>query len=215
MDKMELGMKEQMEAIAALPADMRDAQLMRLAATMGEKLAQHISPPGECKASVVKEHPLLEERRLKYSIPDKAFDQEAVYDRIFVHQIPRVMGNKLEGSMLYKPESARQREEESAPRGIIVSAGLKARDSLTSHGMDIGHCINFIRLAPFRLPYMSISGQELWLLVMRDGDIVASEDLPIRRNAGSVQTRVDVNEFGQRTHTLNGKLSMPHIPEDY
>jgi hypothetical protein len=217
MERREVGVREQLSSLEGLSDDQQNVQLMRLAESLGEKLKEHISPPGQCKAQVVKDFPKLEEYRLKYGIPDAAFTtMEATFDRILVFQAPRVLGNKIEGSKLYMPDSARRREEESVPRGIIISAGLKARDNLVSNGIDIGHMVNFIRLSPFRIPYMSISGQEFYLLVMRDGDIIASEELPAEREGG-LRTLVGKNNEGGLMHYLegSGQPKVPFISEDY
>ena len=114
------------------------------------------------------------------------------------------------------PDTARQRNEESTPRGVIVSAGLRARDNLASNGMDIGHVVNFIRLSPFRLPYLSISGVEMCLLVMRDGDIVSSEDVPAMKLRGELKVVTKVDEKGREFFSYDGHRSrVPFIPEDY
>jgi hypothetical protein len=150
-----------------------------------------------------------------------------VFDRIFVYQLPRVFGDIIEGTSLVKPESVRKREEESTPRGVIVSAGMKALDNLVSNGMDVGHIVNFIRLSPWKLTMQEICGVEINLLVLRDGDIIASEELPKMRKRRSVYTtcegtkdgiehrlKYDTDaEYGLRRSEALKPLS-PWIPDD-
>lgn len=216
-ERTEVSIRQELESLRNLSPEQQQARLMRIAEILGPELEKSISPPGQCKAALVRDFPLLEERRLMYAIPDKAFDQEAVYDRILVHQIPRVFGDKVGSGILYMPDSARRREEESSVRGVIVSAGLKALGVMRSNGIDIGHIVNFIRLAPFRLPYMTIKGQELSLIVMRDGDIVSSEELPALRDQEKVRTIVHADgEYSLAVDSLTpAKPKMPFIAEDY
>jgi hypothetical protein len=158
-------------------------KMMRLAKSQGPHFAKRISEklPGVTG--------LLNRRRLAYSLVDNVFRSEAVFDRIHVFQVPRVVGETFEDSILIKPETTQQREEEENPCGIIVSAGLKALDALRSNGMDIGHLINFGKLSPTRLVVDVIRGVEVVVLVIRVGDIVGSMDLPYFRAEGKVATK--------------------------
>lgn len=194
-------------------------KMMRMAENphIQEEYGRHISPPGGLPHVTG----LLEQRRLEYGILDEAFKQEAVYDRVFLWQIPRVFSTKAEGSMIEMPETARQRREESTPRGIILTAGLKALDNLRSNGMDLGHIVSFIRLSPWRLPILEIAGIEFTVMVLRDGDIIASEELvQMRRRGEAISTHTIVD--GQVRHMVccrdisaSAALpTQPWIPDD-
>jgi hypothetical protein len=214
MDKAEF---DEMEEIKYMPPGPgRDAKMMRLAERLDKsgEWAKYISPPGFL------EDIRLEDARLKYGIPDSVFGVEALFDRIFVWQLPRVFGDVIEGTTLIKPETTRQREEEGTPRGVVVSAGLKALDNLRSNGVELGDVVNFIRLSPWKLTMQEIRGVEVNVLILRDGDLIASEELPKRRNKGFLTTTCVTTKDGlehQLTH-LGGspiKAGSPWVPEDY
>lgn len=191
-------------------------KLKRAAQGMEEAWSKHVSAPGALGLPA-----LLEARRLEYGLVDQAFAQEAVFDRIYVWQIPRTGGETYEGTMIIRPEQGKQREEDSCPRGIVVSAGMKALDNLRSNGIDLGHIVNFIRSSPWRMPIGVINGVEIPpLMVMRDGDLISSEDLAAARRAGRVSTVV-VEAGGGIEHRLVNEdgsstaVSMPWMSEDY
>jgi hypothetical protein len=120
--------------------------------------------------------PLLEQRRLEYLIPNGAFAQRAIYDRMLLWQIPYYQ-ERYGDTRIVMSESGKSRLKNEAPRGIIVTAGLQALDVLHDHGSGLGHIVKFIRLAPWRLPIDMIGGKEEELLILRAGDLIADEDL--------------------------------------
>lgn len=188
----------------------------RKAQGMHEEWSKHIAPPTALGLPA-----LLEKRRLEYGIVDNAFEQEALFDRIYVWQIPRSGGETFEGTSIIRPPTSRQSDEDSCPRGIVVSAGLKALDNLRSNGVDLGHIVNFVRLAPWRMPIGNVNGVEIPpLLVLRDGDLISSEDLATMRRKGLVKTlRVkDGAKLEHRLQGANGEVlatRLPWMAEDY
>lgn len=144
-----------------------------VAESIAEKLKASLAPRGTFNIPM-----LLDERRFEYAIPNGCFAQFPVFDKVYVWQIPtheRKTYSK-EGSIL-KPDAVISYDRNTAPRGIIVSAGLQALDSLRSTGIDIGHIIRFKKFSPFIQPIDDVEGRELTVMVIRDGDIVSSEDL--------------------------------------
>jgi hypothetical protein len=215
MDKAEVNEMEEIRHMPPGPG--RDARMMRLAERLDRtgEWTKHMSPPGALDLP-----PKLEESRLKYGIPDSVFNVEALFDRIFVFQLPRVFGDVIEGTSLIKPEGVRQREEEGTPRGVVVSAGLKALDNLRSNGVEPGDVVNFIRLSPWKLTLQEIAGVEINVLILRDGDLIASEELPVRRKRGFLTTVCVTTDAGleHRIAHLGGstvKPGIPWVPEDY
>jgi hypothetical protein len=215
MEKAEVNEMEELKHMPPGPG--RDARMLRLAERLERtgEWTKHMAPPGALDLP-----PKLEESRLKYGIPDSVFGVEALFDRIFVFQLPRVFGDLIEGTTLIKPESARQREEEGTPRGVVVSAGLKALDNLVSNGVEIGDVVNFIRLSPWKLTLQEIAGVEINVLILRDGDLIASEELPKRRKRGFVSTACVTTTDGleHRLAHLGAspvKPGSPWVPEDY
>jgi hypothetical protein len=217
MERTEVDEMEEIKRMAPGPG--RDAKMMRLAERLDKsgEWAKYISPPGALEGL---QDPRLEDARLKYGIPDSVFHTDALFDRIFVWQLPRVFGDVIEGTTLIKPEGVRQREEEGTPRGVVVSAGLKALDSLRSNGVELGDVVNFIRLSPWKLTMQEIRGVEVNVLILRDGDLIASEELPRRRKQGFVRTTCVTTDSGME-HRLTHlgqppiKPGNPWVPEDY
>ena len=121
---------------------------------------------------------LLDERRFEYGIPNSVFDHFPVFDKVYVYQITTKERETYSvGGAIVMPEARQAHEKNTAPRGIIVSAGLQALDSLRSTGIDVGHIIRFKKFSPFIQPIEGVKGHELTIMVIRDGDIVSSEDL--------------------------------------
>lgn len=121
---------------------------------------------------------LLDERRFEYGIPNGCFKQFPVFDKVYVWQIPTEERHTYsDGGTIIKPDAVISHDRNTAPRGIIVSAGLQALDSLRSTGIDLGHIIRFKKFSPFIQPIDEVDGRPLNVMVIRDGDIVASEDL--------------------------------------
>lgn len=147
---------------------------------------------------------LLDARRIEYGITDKAFMAQAAYDRILAIQLSQMEGDTFgEGSAIVMPDTVRQKELESAPRGLIISAGLRALDDIRSNGMDLGHIIHFVRFSPWRIRYDIISGQQHWLMVLRSGDIIASEDTASSLRSGKLKLMPD-NVDGRLEHVYHG-----------
>lgn len=168
---------------------------------------EHMSPEGALGLSK-----LLDERRLQYGIPDEAFEEQASFDRCYVHQIqPRWLeggkGKKI-GS-LYLPESSQKRRRVESSRGVLVSAGLVAMDSLRSNGIELGHIVNIVRMNPWRKYIGMVGSHELDIMVLRDGDIVGSED--VRAQLKSGETRV---EWIERVNPVTGEIVGQHVYVD-
>lgn len=163
----------QMDATPLLNSDnqwMRDRAKQAL--DMSNAILEHMSPPGALGLP-----PLLEERRLQYGIPDGAFRAQCAFERIYVWQLDDVQSETyFENGKIVRPDSVQQRDRRTCPRGIVVGAGLSALDVLYSHGMDLGHIVHFIRMAPFQRAIDTVLGHTLYVVVMNVGDITASED---------------------------------------
>lgn len=142
---------------------------------MSEEIKKRLAPRGSLGLPE-----LLDARRLEWGITDGAFEHQAAYDRILVHQIPMAhfMDGKYAGpgGLIVMPDNQAKARERSAPRGIIVSAGLKALDELRTNGMDLGHIITFNEVSPWRIETDVVGGKLQHLLVMHAGHIISSED---------------------------------------
>src|SRR6187399_79467 len=196
-------------ALPQVDSSILDAREREQAERRSAVMRKRMSPPGALGLPK-----LLDERRLEFGITDGAFSRQAVFDRVFLWQIPMQKGDKFESdSLIHMPESVQQREKARAPQGIIVSAGLRALDQLRSHGIDLGHKILFCHAAPYHIRYDSVLGLEQHLIIVLAGDIIGSEDL-----ATNLRTR-EVRYLAARTdtsveHTFIDENGKPWLPAD-
>lgn len=198
MSSVEENVKAELGAIGALvqsgqldEAGMR-SRLGRVGEMVKEEWGSNVSPLGSIPGLA---GTLLDERRVEYSIPDCVFDVSPAYDRIFVWQIDRNRGETaLEGGVIIRPDVVRERDKQSCPMGIVVGAGLKARDVLASNGIDLGHVVVFLRLSPYRVVLGNIASIEVSVLVMRDGDLVGSRDIAQQLLSGEKQLDIKNND---------------------
>lgn len=135
---------------------------------------------------------LLDQRRLEYGIMDSAFTAAAAYDRIMVAQFSQMESETFgKDSKIVMPDTVREKELQSAPRGVIISAGLRALDDIRSNGMDLGHIIYFVRFSPWRIRFDIVEGEQFFLLVLRSGDIISSEDTARNLRSGKLRCMAD------------------------
>ena len=196
-------------ALAKVDSSILDAREREQAERRTAVMLKRMSPPGALGLPK-----LLDERRIEYGITDGAFSRQAVFDRVFIWQIPMQKGDKFEAdSLIHMPESVQQREKSRAPQGIIVAAGLRALDQLRSHGVDLGHKVLFCHAAPYHIRYDSVLGLEQHLIILLAGDIIGSEDL-----AANLKNR-QVRYLARRTetsveHTFIDGDGKPWLPAD-
>lgn len=144
-----------------------------VAENIADELEKSLAPRGTFNIPFI-----LDERRFEYGIPNGAFEQFPAFDKVFIWQLNTSERKTYTvGGKIHKPEARIAYDRNTAPRGIIVSAGLQALDSLRSSGIDVGHIVRFKKFSPFIMPVAEIQGVELAVMVIRDGDIVSSEDL--------------------------------------
>lgn len=154
---------------------------------------------------------LLDKRRLEYGIPNGAFESYPGFDKVYLYQIP-LPGQGGEhyskGGSILKPETVQSWERNTAPRGIIVAAGLQALDSLHSSGFELGHIVRFKKMSPFIMPVAEIKGKWLSVYVIRDGDIEASEDLASKLNNREITIKnVSKDGYDWRIADKDGNVS--------
>jgi hypothetical protein len=189
-----------------------DQKAKRIAA----ELPKHMSPPGTY--SFLGE--LLDKRRLEYGICDGFFKRTMTFDGVLVQQLnDNPDEDHFEDSMIIKPVAAQNREKEEAPRGLLLNAGLGALDTLRSNGVDLGHIVNFIRQAPWRMKVATIANSDIWALLLRAGDIKGSEDTARLLKEGRLKIEARI-EDGVRAHyyMMDGKIWDPvetFLPDDY
>jgi hypothetical protein len=154
----------------------------------------------------------LDDARFEHGITDGAFKRQACFERVFVWQIPMQKGDTYDGGLIKMAESTQQRERNKAPYGVIISAGLKAMDILTSNGLGLGHTVLFCHAAPYHIRYDVIDGVEQHLIVLMAGDIIGGEDLATDLMTRRVRIMQNPKQTDYPEHGLvdeNGKWLMP------
>lgn len=197
----------QVDLEAVIPGRTEEAiQKRNEIAELDAEFRQRMSPRGELNLP-----PLLDQRRLEWGIIDSAFARQAAFDRVYIWQIPEQRTETFgEGSLIVMTDQSKARLKNEAPRGILLSAGLKALDSLRSNGMDLGHIVNFIQAAPWRIFIDYIKGHRPAILVMNAGDILGSEDTAraLREKEFGVTRRENQHVYADR----EGKYEVPIQP---
>lgn len=189
-------------APTATPEELKGA-VERVKQISAEK-RKFMSGPGELGLP-----PLLDARRLEYGIPDMCFQVQASYDRVYVHQVAQEDGDTYHGGVILKPENIKRAERFMAPQGIIVSAGLKAMDHLTSNGMGLGHMIWFIRQSPWRIVAGHVLGEEQQVMVMHSSEIVGSFDTAKKLRERKLRTRYNRDEAQHELIDEDGHIVTP------
>lgn len=176
-----------------------------------EAIRKTQSPPGSLGLPE-----LLDKRRVEFAIPDGAFRSQAIYDRIYCWQIPDQAQETYGSTSILKPESKASRERDEAPRGVLVSAGLAGQDHLRANGVELGHIVQLLRLAPWKLLCDNVDGKDQYLLVLRDGDLIGSEDLrqDLRERPEAIELHGATHLFRDRDGVL-WTPTVPEIPDDY
>jgi hypothetical protein len=124
---------------------------------------------------------LLDSRRMQYGIPDGAFAQKALFDRVLVFQIPdRTSSTYEQGGLIEMPDNVKAANLYRAPVGIIVSAGLNALDALVSNGCQVGDKVQFVKNAPYFVRVDTIGGKDFNLVVLTAGELIGNFDLQDR-----------------------------------
>jgi hypothetical protein len=153
---------------------------------------------------------LLEKRVKEYDIP--SWPGEAQFERIIVFQIPAEADAQEKIGSLFVPQKTRDAQLAKSPRGIVVSAGLKALDIMYSHGMELGEMIWLASWSPFRVQTeVKSGGATVEFFFMSVGDIILSEDMKARFASGEVYLQLQGD-----THVIvrDGKqLPLPVAPD--
>lgn len=132
------------------------------------------------KAAIPLVPALLMQKIEKYAIamPPMA----AIGDRVFVYPLPDSEAPQKVGSIHLAPTSAKKH---TAHKGVIVKMGARAHEEMHSHGVELGHTVLTAKFTPTEHEYVA-DGKVHRVLLMRSGDIQASEELDSAYVAGDV-----------------------------
>lgn len=187
------------QKIDALRPDVRD---------LGKELLRRMTPAG-----LLGLPKLLDERRIQYGIPDGAFAQEAMFDRILIWQVPdRKQETFEEGGKIIMTEKQQAENRYRAPVGVVVSCGLSALDSFVSNGGQLGDKVQFVKNAPYFIRCDTIGGRDMNLIVLTAGEIVGNFDLSERLRSRKLFKKQNPTENNRVEHVFvdeAGKYIMP------
>ena len=144
--------------------------------------AARLAPPGSMNLPE-----LLDKRRVEYAIPNDVFELGAAFDKVLVFQVSEEEKETFGDTSILVPDTVQGRLEKESPVGIICGAGLKARDILLTNGMDVGHKVAIVKLAPYRKEAGTTHGHRHEIMILRTGDIIGSVDLAHAMNRGDVR----------------------------
>lgn len=180
------------------PVQLRDYEKEK-EARIEALIRERVSPPGGVRGIP----PALEAQRLKYGIPDGVFRACAGWDRVLVYPIDPFDGaSKHAGTGIERTMLSKKKDQQDGYRGVLISAGLTAADRLMSHGWELGDIVITNKNVPFARAFDRIpEAGDIWVLVMRDGDLAANESLRARIWEGQVRI-VDVGGHDGYSHQL-------------
>lgn len=186
----------------------------RLAVEEHQEIAGKMSAAGALRLPAYLDH-----QRRKHGIIDAAFNFANVFDRVFVWQLAMHEGETfIPGGSIIQPESYKDADDKEMPFGIIIGAGLCALDEIRSHGMDLGHEVAIIAIAPWRLPIEP--GRKSGVLMLKSGDLVGSRELAQNLRDGKCRVVAEKNSEGVRVHKYVDEAGetwdpvMPWISDD-
>lgn len=141
-----------------------------------QAVLKKMSPPGSLNLP-----PMLEEKRWEFGIIDGYWDNAPIHNRVFLYQLePTYMAEGIVGGsegLIVAPQTTIDRETYTAPRAIIVSAGLTAQTYLRQHGISVGHTIILLDPSPLRIIVGVVDGKDHKMLTVSSQDISGSVEL--------------------------------------
>lgn len=184
----------------------------QIKADLSEFIAKEINIRIRSKSFAINK--TLNERRIKYLIPNGVFETQPSYDKVYIYQIPFSESDTYAGTQIVMSEHGARREKEAASRGVLCAAGLTALDHLASHGHQLGDIVTFMKLIPWRFPVECVNGTWLYAMTMSAGAIVGNMDLATRIHSGEIE--VCDNGIGNYDHRykVDGLLSKPKLSLD-
>lgn len=161
---------------------------------------------------------LLDKRRLEYAIPNDVFELGAAFDKVLVFQVSEEQKETVGDTGIIMSDVTKDRMLQESPMGVICDAGLEARDILLGNGMDVGHLVAIVKLAPFRKEAGTTHGHRHEVMILRVGDIIGSVDLARAKMRGDVRVVWDpeAGKSGMHRYMMRdpktGEFSLSYDP---
>lgn len=130
---------------------------------------------------------LLLQRMKEFEIPE--WPGEAVFEEVLLYCLPdegAASETFSKDGMIVKPDTRKAIDIARSPRGIVVSAGLKAMDIMDAHGMQVGELVWFAPHVPYRFEVGRNEKGPILFMFMNVADIKLSEDVPTRLANGDI-----------------------------
>lgn len=130
---------------------------------------------------LARELALLQKRVEEFQIPQ--WPGQALFERVLIYRIPEettasdVLADLGDGKKLYKTDGRKNVDIARCPRGVIVSAGLRALDIMRANGMQLGELVWFAPHVPFQFEVKQKGSQTDTFSFMNVGDVIISEDV--------------------------------------
>ena len=138
---------------------------------------------------------LLQKRIEEFDIPP--WPGQALFERVVVFYVSDASASSetfIPDGKIVKVASTRDRDESRSPRGVIVSAGLRALEILSDHGMEVGELVWLAPHLPYRFEVgRTKEGLPIEFMFCNVGDIVLSEDLLDRIGKGVASSYLEVS----------------------
>lgn len=115
---------------------------------------------------------------------------QPVTDRVFVYPLDTYgQPDKTAGGIVIAESSKRRL---AAQVGLLVAAGLTAREQIYSHGIELGDIVLMARFSHWERGYFGEDkGREHRIYIIQAGEIVGSEDLKNRMDQGEIWMEMD------------------------
>ena len=176
-----------------------DPKFQNLKEQIIEERSRRLAPAGSMHLPE-----LLDKRRLEYAIPNDVFELGAAFDKVLVFQVSEEEKETVGDTGIIMSDVTKERMLKESPMGVICDAGLEARDILLGNGMDVGHLVAIVKLAPFRKEAGTTHGHRHEVMILRVGDIIGSVDLARAKLRGDVRVvwDPDAGESGMHRYIV-------------
>ena len=132
--------------------------------------------------------PQLEVNMKQYDIEMPPF--YPVYDRVLIYPVEVAAGQPdTTKAGLVIPEYSKKRA--NAQTGVLIAAGVKAREQLYSHGIELGDVVVMARFSHWERNYFGASGNPHRVYILQAGEIVGSVGLKHRLDRNEIWMEMD------------------------
>jgi hypothetical protein len=123
------------------------------------------------------------------------------------------------GGKVVMPGTSFDAQRSETPRGVLLSAGLRALDILRSNGIELGDVVFFVKHGPPIVRLSRIANHDIYLFSLHVAEIRASEEAAQRLRSGEMSVvvhRTEDNGVVREEHVYeqNGERRAPQDPSE-